>query len=110
MQTVKRLATATWLVPLVFVFGKGIVGLVIGPVLADVLVFVLAVAGVITAVVCLLLIPKYGRQGILGPALAGLLVCLLLLAIWIPNFLAARERARARRNVADAHSALAREL
>lgn len=94
MNTVQKLATASWAVPLVYAFAARLVGFVIGQALSDMLVFVIAVAGALVALFCLVAMARHGRKGILAPALAGLLVSGLLLAIWIPNYLAARERAR----------------
>ncbi|HWW62703.1 MAG TPA: hypothetical protein VN181_15115 [Thermoanaerobaculia bacterium] len=97
METTRNLARATWFVPVVYLFASRFIGLVIGRVPADILVFVLAVIGVLLSVYCLIRIASYGRQGILVNAISGLLVCSLILAIWIPNFLAGRERVQAQR-------------
>lgn len=94
MNNVQKLATASWAVPLVYAFAARVVGLLIGRVLADMLVFFIAVAGLLAALFCLVAITRYGRKGIFAPAMAGVLVCGLILAIWVPNFLAARERQR----------------
>jgi FtsH-binding integral membrane protein len=96
MNTVQKLATASWAIPLVYAFAARLVGFVIGQVLADMLVFVVAVAGGLVALFCLVAISRYGRNGILAPAIAGLFVSGLLLAIWVPNYLAARKRARSK--------------
>jgi len=95
MKVTKRVATATWLVIVLYLFASRFIRLLIGGVLADVLVFFLAVAGLVAAVVCLFLVPRHGRKGILIPAIVGLLLNALVLCIWIPNFLSARARARA---------------
>jgi hypothetical protein len=95
MNTIQKLATASWAVPLVYAFAARLVGLVIGRVLGDVLVFVVAVVGLFVAAFCLCAIPRLGRTGILLPAIGGLVLNGIVLAIWIPNFLAARERSQA---------------
>ena len=92
MELTKKLAHATWIVILVYIFANRFVGLVIGRTLADLLVFFLAVAGLLASIYCLVRMRTYGRKGILAPALAGLLINVLILCIWIPNFLAARAR------------------
>ena len=101
MESTKRIATATWVVIVLYLFASRFIRLLIGPVIADVLVFFLAVLGLIVAIICLFLVPKYGRKGILIPAIVGLLLNALVLGIWIPNFLAARARARSTRPHSD---------
>ena len=96
MNNIQKLATASWAIPLIYAFAARLVGLVIGRVLADVLVFVVASVGFVVAIACLIAMTRYGRKGILAPAIGGLLLNAIVLAIWIPNFLAARDRARAR--------------
>jgi len=90
-----QLAKATWILPLLYIFGNRFIGRVIGPAIADFLVFVLAVVMIPVAVYCLAQIRVHGPRGIRGHAVVGILLSILLLAIWIPNFLAARARARA---------------
>jgi Mn2+/Fe2+ NRAMP family transporter len=94
MEAARKLATATWLVIVLYIFASRFIRLAVGPILTDLLVFLLAIAGLIVVVVCLFLVPRYGRKGILIPALIGLLINTLVLCIWIPNFLSARERAQ----------------
>lgn len=94
-QSIAGLAKASWIIPLLYVFGNRFVALVIGRVLADLLVFVIAVLAVLVAIFCMIQVRTHGAAGILGHAIAGIAVSGLLLAIWIPNFLAARQRARA---------------
>jgi hypothetical protein len=101
-EATAKLAKAAWIVPLLYVFANRFVGTVIGRVFADALVFVLAVLAIPVAVFCLIQIRAHGARGILGHAIGALVVSALLLAIWIPNYLAARERAR----VAEAQPAV----
>ena len=54
-------------------------------------------AGVLLGVVALLGIPKYGTNGILVPALAGILMISCLIFVFVTNFLAARARAQGMR-------------
>jgi len=97
METTKTVAKLTWILPLIYLFTNRFIGLAIGPVVADAFIFFLAAAALFVAVVCLILIARYGAGGIFGHAIAGVLINLLILGIWIPNFLAARERARRQR-------------
>lgn len=96
MNNIQKLATASWAVPLLYAFMAPIAAFVVGRALADMLVLVIAVAGGVAALVCLIAMTRYGRKGILLPAIGGLLVCGIVLGIWIPNYLAAREHARSR--------------
>ena len=52
-----------------------------------------AVTGLLAGIVALCVIPKYGRKGLLWPALSGICVWLLLGALAIPTFNAARRKA-----------------
>jgi biopolymer transport protein ExbD len=94
-EATAKLAKAGWITLLLYVFANRFVGLLIGRALADLLVFFVAVLAVPVAIYCLTRIRVHGARGILGHAVATLFVSALLLAIWIPNFLSARERARA---------------
>ncbi len=59
----------------------------------ELIAFVFIGVGIVASIVSLATIPKFGTQNILWPALAGIAVNGLLLAIAIPNFLHARQRA-----------------
>jgi hypothetical protein len=63
------------------------------PVIIDLIALLLMVAGLVFGVVALLGISKHGMKGILGPALAGIIINLLLLCIFLTNFMAARAKA-----------------
>ena len=97
LNTAKALATASWLMLIAFIFGKRYIGAVIGPLLSDLMVFFIAILGIILALLCFTQVPRLGRKGILIPAIIGLLLNGLMLAIWNPNFLTARRRAREQR-------------
>lgn len=99
-ESIVSLAKASWALVVLYMFGNKIVGGLIGPVLADLLAFALGLLAVGTALFCLFATRRHGGKGIVVHAVVGLLLGLLVLAIWIPNFLAARERARARRGTA----------
>lgn len=92
-----RLAKSTWIVLLLYIFANRFVGLVIGRVVADLLVFVLAVIAIPISLYCLIQMRRVGARGIVAHAIAALLLSAVILAIWVPNFLHARERARAAR-------------
>jgi len=53
----------------------------------------LMLSGILCGVVALCVVPRYGAKGLLGPALTGLLLWLLLAAIAVPTFTRVRERA-----------------
>lgn len=50
----------------------------------------LMLTGILCGIVALCVIPRYGAKGLLGPALTGLLLWLLLTAIAVPSFTRAR--------------------
>jgi hypothetical protein len=52
-----------------------------------------AVTGLLAGIIALFGIPKYGRKGLLWPALCGTCVWLLLVALALPIFNAARQKA-----------------
>lgn len=93
-QATAILAKSGWVTLVLYVFAHRFVGLVIGRILADLLVFILAVVAIPIAIYCLIRTREHGTREILGHAIATILFAMLLLAIWIPNFLNARERAR----------------
>ncbi len=62
----------------------------------ELVAFLLMVVGFALGVIALFGIRKYGAKQILAPALLGMLIHGLLLSIFIPNFLAARAKARER--------------
>jgi hypothetical protein len=57
----------------------------------------LAIAGVVSGIVALCGIPRYGFRGLLLPALTGLCLWALLFAIAVPTFLKARAKALSQR-------------
>ena len=59
---------------------------------------IIMLVGFALGIVSLFGISTHGKKGILGRALSGLAIYLLLFAVAIPNFLRARERARNRAN------------
>jgi len=85
-------AKGSWIAPLVvfalFVFGHQIAA----PVILELIALVLIVAGIGLGIAALFGIRKYGKTGILAPALVGLIMNGLLLFIFITNFLAARAK------------------
>jgi hypothetical protein len=50
------------------------------------------ITGLLAGIIALLAIPKYGRKGLLWPALSGICVWLLLAVIALPAFNAARQK------------------
>lgn len=65
--------------------------------LTGIVACVLIVFGVVSGIIALCGVPRHGAKGILWPALAGLLIWILLIGLGIPTFLKARERALAAR-------------
>ena len=59
--------------------------------------FLLMVGGFVLGVIALFGVRKYGAQGILAPAIVGIIINGLLLFIFITNFITARSRALERR-------------
>jgi len=104
-NTVVQLAQASWIVPLAFAFGRVFVGMFIGGLLADLLVFALCALALPLALFCLIQIREHGRRGILGHAIAGTVVCALLLGIFVSNCSAAQGRSAA---AAPPHSSITR--
>ena len=62
----------------------------IAPVVLDLIALLLIVLGLVLGVVALFGLPRYGAKGILGPALAGILINGLLASIAFCNFFTAR--------------------
>jgi len=76
----------------VLLFSNRFVGAVIGKVSADVLALIVAVFGFILALLCLVAVRRLGRRGILGHAIAGLILNGLITSLWLSNFLTATSR------------------
>ncbi|MES2573173.1 MAG: hypothetical protein V4710_24330 [Verrucomicrobiota bacterium] len=66
----------------------------------------LIVAGFIAGIIALFGMSKYGKKGILAPALIGIVINGLLLSIFVTNFIAARARALQRRSDAATSAAV----
>ena len=69
-------------------------------VIGDLLAILTILGAFVLAVAALVSIKRYGRRGILIPALIGLFLSLLMLLIFVPNMLAGIERGRAMRDAA----------
>ena len=97
----QKLAKASWICPLI-ILGLMTVsrGVASGRIFVDVAALVLALTGRLFGVVALFGIRRFGRKKILAPALTGILINGLLVLIWVTNFWAAYERARAGRHSA----------
>ena len=89
-------AKASWML-FVLAFMVNFVGVKAGMVvLHELVVLVLFVAGVACGALALTGVRRHGRKGILVPALIGLVLNAVMLAVWIGNFTSARDRARER--------------
>jgi hypothetical protein len=87
----KGLARASWVTFLAVVVGNGVLAAKF-PIVTDLLALAGAVIGVTLGAMALSRMGREGRKGILGPAVAGVLLNGLLLFIWVTNFLAYRAR------------------
>jgi hypothetical protein len=94
MITTKTLAVGSWLAMLTWLFLGVISGRLMETITFEIVAFFLAIASIIVSVYCLVRTRVEGRHAIFRHAIAGLIINSLLLCIWIPNFLTARERAR----------------
>lgn len=96
----QTLAKASWICPIVMVCmitasrylprARSIV---------DVVALLLALIGFLLGVVSLFGIRRYGRKKILAPAFVGIAINGFFVLVWVTNFVAAYERARAARGV-----------
>src|SRR5262245_9999136 len=90
-------ARCSW-VAFLLILGANMVGSVTGlKPIADLVALPMAVCGTLLGIVSLFGLRRFERKGILVPAIIGILLNGLILAIWIPNFIAAYQRAQARR-------------
>ena len=89
-------ARLSWICPLI-AFLVVIVGKQIASQVAmDLIVLCFTLTGLIFGLIALLGIPRHGWKGIIGPAMAGLVINGLLLFIFVTNFLAARAKLQRR--------------
>jgi hypothetical protein len=87
----KGLARASWVTFLGVVVGNGVLAGKL-PIVTDLLALAGAAIGMVLGATALARMSGEGRKGILGPALAGVLLNGLLVLIWVTNFLAYRAR------------------
>jgi hypothetical protein len=59
------------------------------------------ITGLLAGIIALFGIPKYGRKGLLAPALTGIILWLALIGIAIPPFLVARKMALQRKSLSE---------
>ena len=79
-------AMASWMTFVVVIFINGMLRTLGFPILADLVGLTLLLAGFVLGVTALFGITRYGRRGILMPAITGLLLNALFLFIWATNF------------------------
>lgn len=90
-------ARCSW-VAFLLILGANMVGSVTGlKAIADFIALPTALCGILCGIVSLCALRQFERKGILVPAIVGILLNGLILAIWIPNFISAYQRAKARR-------------
>ena len=87
-------AKLSWVCPLILVVINIFAKQVASPLIIDLLALVLITVGFVFGVIVLCGIPKHGPRGILGPAMAGLVINGLLISIFVSNFMAARAKAQ----------------
>jgi hypothetical protein len=87
-------AKLSWVCPLILVVINIFAKQVASPLIIDLLALLLIAVGFVFGIIALFGIPKHGPKGILGPALAGLVINGLLIFIFITNFMAARAKAQ----------------
>jgi hypothetical protein len=97
----QTLAKASWVCPLI-VLGMLTVSRSVprAKTIVDMVALLLEVVCFVLGVVSLFGIRRYGRKRILAPALVGILLNGFFIFVWVTNFMAAYERARAARGVA----------
>lgn len=96
----QTLAKASWVCPLIMI-GMVTVSRTVprAKTIVDMVALLLEVVGLVLGVVSLFGIRRFGRRKILAPALVGILLNGFFILVWVTNFVAAYERARAARGV-----------
>jgi len=87
-------AKLSWVCPLILVVINIFAKQVASPLIIDLLALVLIAVGFVFGIIALCGIPRHGPRGILGHALAGLVINGLLIFIFVTNFMAARANAQ----------------
>jgi len=97
----QRLAKSSWICS-VAIFGMMAVSSSVprARTLIEIMALLLALVGLLLGVAALFGIRRFGRKKILAPALTGIVINGLIVLIWVTNFWAAYERARAARHTA----------
>lgn len=91
---IQNIARASWIVPVIAIFVPSFVRGMAQPVrvVTDLVTLLLCVLAVISAVYAMLQIRSLGKKKILLPALVGLVMNGLLIAIWVSNCVVAASR------------------
>ena len=63
----------------------------------ELVALLLMIVGFVSGIVALFGVPRHGRNGILAPAVVGIVINALLLFIFVDNFMAARAAAQRQR-------------
>ena len=87
-------AKLSWACPLIMVVVITLGKQAGSPLILDLVALLLILMGFAFGLIALLGISKYGARGILGHALAGLIINGFLIFIFITNFMAARAKAQ----------------
>ena len=104
-----QLARISWVAGVIAIVLIAVTGRSSARVTGELIAFMFVGVGILASIVSLATIPKFGTQQILWPALAGIAVNGLLLAIAIPNFLHARQRAIEQQNPVEVQKQAGRE-
>jgi hypothetical protein len=83
-------ARGSWICPLLIVVVTAVGNRLGNRLLVEFGALALMCIGMLLAIIAFCGIPKYGMRGILGQAIAGVILNGLLLTIFVTNFLAAR--------------------
>jgi hypothetical protein len=85
-------ARGSWICPLLIIVVTTVGNRLGNRLLVEFGALALMCIGMLLAIIAFCGIPKYGLRGILGQAIAGVILNGLLLSIFVANFLAARAR------------------
>lgn len=83
-----------WASPIIVFVLLAFGGQVASRAVIELIALLFVMVGIVSGVIALFGIPKYGSKGILAPALVGIILNGLLLFIFVTNFAAARAKAR----------------
>ena len=89
----QQAAKLSWVCPIILFLLLMVGRQMVAPLVMDLVALLFIIVGLVFGIVALLGISKHGKKGILAPAIVGIIINGLLLAIFVTNFMAARARA-----------------